>query len=232
MINLTKKTCFFVSPIGNDDSQERKNSDTVLNHFLNPICHANGFDVVRVDQLTHVDKIDNTIIEYLETAELVIVDLSFVKPNVFYEFGYRHALGLPLIPIISEGDDIPFDVSTLRTISYVTNDLNKVESIKNRLDQTIKSFDFDSIEPLEKKENNFDNSILLSIIDKLDELKLLITKKNTDEINLIAEQVAKHAKPKDDLDAVLMKTLMPEMLKNPDSLRQLMELSDMIKTDR
>jgi hypothetical protein len=33
---MDEKICFFVSPIGDDNSEERKNSDTVLKYFLDP----------------------------------------------------------------------------------------------------------------------------------------------------------------------------------------------------
>lgn len=138
------RKCFFVTPIGDEFSAERKNSDTLLKHFIDPICKSLNFEVIRIDQLNSVDSIDRSIIEHLETDDLVIADLTGSNPNVFFEFGYRQALKLPLIPLIMVGEKIPFDVSTLRTIHYVTNDLDKVEEIKNKISQTINSFEFDS----------------------------------------------------------------------------------------
>lgn len=60
------KTCFIVCPIGADDSPQRKRSDKVLKHIIEPICECLDFNVVRVDKLNTVDKIDNTIVQHLE----------------------------------------------------------------------------------------------------------------------------------------------------------------------
>ena len=84
-----KKKCFVVCPIGADESDVRKNSDSLLKHIIKPICESCEFEVVRVDQINKSDSITNTILESLETNELVIVDVTGHNPNVFYEMGYR-----------------------------------------------------------------------------------------------------------------------------------------------
>lgn len=221
-----QKTCFVVCPIGQEGSIERKRSDTVLNYFIKPICKDLGFDVIRVDELNTVDNIDSTVIQYLREADLVIADMTDHNPNAFYEFGYRQALKLPLIPIIEEGEKIPFDVTTLRTISYVTNDIAKVDKIKDKLEQTIKSFDFDNLDKPEELGSTFDSSILLSIQDKLDNVMELIQKRNEEEINIIAAQVAKHAKPAVSDDTAMMQALLPQLLSNPDSFESFMQFAN------
>ncbi len=223
------KTCFVVCPIGKEDSAERKRSDTVLQYFIKPVCESLGFNVVRVDELNTVDNIDSTVIKYLNESELVIADMTGHNPNAFYEFGYRQALRLPLIPIIEEGEKIPFDVTTLRTISYVTNDITKVDKIKEKLCQTIQTFDFDNLEKPQAIESNFDGSILLSMQDKLDEIISLTKQRNEDEINIIATQVAKHAQPSMSDDAVMMQALLPVIFNDPEKLTQLIALSERVK---
>ncbi|WP_375179870.1 hypothetical protein [Enterococcus rotai] len=219
------KKCFFVTPIGQEGSEERKNSDDTLEFLIEPICRKNDMEVIRVDKVNDTDKIDVTIMNHLQTADLVIVDMTTHNPNVFYEFGYRHALGKPLIPIIKKGSEgIPFDVYNLRTIFYST-EVRPLETAKNQLEETIKNIDFEELEPTEAPTEL--NIPLLKINDKLDTLLKAIEIRNEAEIDLIASQVAKHANPKDDMDAALMKTIMPELLRNPDSLKQLMELSAM-----
>ena len=89
---MSKKTCFIVCPIGEDNSEIRKHSDTVLNYIITPALSQDEFDIIRVDSLPTVDRIDQTIIEYLQTSDLVIADMTGHNANVFYEFGYRQAL--------------------------------------------------------------------------------------------------------------------------------------------
>lgn len=223
---MSKKVCFLVCPIGEEGSAERKRSDTVQKHFIKPVCDSLNFDVIRVDDVNGVDRIDSTIINYLETADLVIADMSDHNPNAFYEFGYRQALKLPLIPIIQKDFDIPFDVTTLRTIHYVTDDLDKVEEIKEKLVQTIKSFDFENLEKPTQDSTNFDNNILLSMHDKLDTIIENLNTKNEDIIDIVTSQVAKHAQPKLSDEAVLMQTLLPTLLSDPQKLAGFMDLAD------
>lgn len=229
---MTNGKCFFISPIGDEDSDTRRNSDTVLKFFLQPVCKKFNLDVVRSDQEAQVEKIDHSVLEHLKTDELVICDLTGKNPNVFYEFGFRQALGLPLIPIITKGETIPMDVASLRTISYVTNDLNQQDAIKARLTESINAFE------LGKMSSNSDSKIdsnqeppalsqsLLSIQDKLDGLKDLLIKKNDREIEQIADQVAKHAQQATSENSIMLQTLLPLMMQNPDSILKLKEITD------
>ncbi|MBU5357266.1 hypothetical protein FSZ06_06170 [Enterococcus gallinarum] len=201
------KKCFFVTPIGQDDSPERKNSDTVLNHIIKPVCEKAGFEVIRVDQLHTVDRIDHTITEYLSESELVIIDLSYHNANVFYEFGYRQALGLPLIPLITEGESIPFDVNTLRTIYYVTNDLDKVESVKSKLFETINHMTFETPQKPTVNETNIDNTLLLNIIDRLEDLESAVQIRNDKETERIAELMSKYSHPQKSAEAEVLSSL-------------------------
>lgn len=48
---------------------------------------------------------------------MVIADLSFHNPNVFYELAVRHMLRRPVVQITQSADKLPFDVNQVRTIS-------------------------------------------------------------------------------------------------------------------
>ncbi|HEL2203467.1 TPA: hypothetical protein TZE22_000781 [Streptococcus suis] len=218
---MDKKICFVVCPIGAENSETRKRSDVVLKHIIKPVCEKNGYEVIRVDQLKTVDRIDHTIIEYLETAELVIADMTEHNANAFYEFGYRQATNLPLIPIIEEGESIPFDVATLRTIKYVTNDLDKVETIKERLAETVELLSNEELTPAPRIEKNIDTNAILSLHSKLDEITDLINKNNVETISYIVDQITKHSKSTNTTEDKIMELLLPEFLKNPDKMIEL-----------
>jgi hypothetical protein len=67
-------------------------SDQVFKFIISPVCKEKGFEPTRSDKSYAVDKIDQSIITQLETADLVIADLSGHNPNAFFELGYRTAL--------------------------------------------------------------------------------------------------------------------------------------------
>ena len=206
---MDKKTCFVVCPIGDDNSETRKRSDVILKHIIKPVCEQFGYEVVRVDQLKTVDRIDHTIIEYLETAELVIADMTEHNANAFYEFGYRQATNLPLIPMIEENESIPFDVATLRTIKYVTNDLDKVEIIKERLSETVDLLSKEEHIPTPRAEKNIDANAILSLHSKLDEIIDLVRQNNAETIDLVVNQIAKHSKSASSTEDKMIELLLP-----------------------
>jgi hypothetical protein len=110
------KTCFYISPIGADESEERAHSDLFLNHLVEPALEEFDLKVVRADLIGESGMINSQVLEHILKARLVIVDLSFQNPNVFYELAIRHACKLPIVQIIRKSDKIPFDVDQVRTI--------------------------------------------------------------------------------------------------------------------
>jgi hypothetical protein len=80
--------------------------------------------VVRADAIDKPGVITKQIIEYLVKSRLVIVDLSFNNPNVFYELAIRHMMRLPVVQLIRSGDRIPFDINQMRTIIIDTSDIH------------------------------------------------------------------------------------------------------------
>ncbi|NJO25579.1 MAG: hypothetical protein HC867_07180 [Bacteroidia bacterium] len=126
--------CFYVTPIGEENTDERKHSDLFLGSIVEPALDSLNLKVVRADQIGKPGTITKQIIEYLSKAKLVIADLSFNNPNVFYELAIRHAFRLPTVQIVRKGDKIPFDVSNSRTITIDTTDIYslvpKLESYK------------------------------------------------------------------------------------------------------
>jgi hypothetical protein len=116
-------TCFYVTPIGEETSEERRHSDLFLSNIVEPALQPFGLKVIRADAIDKPGMITRQVIEYLLRARLVIADLSFHNPNVFYELALRHAARLPIVQIIRAGDRLPFDVHQMRTISIDNRDI-------------------------------------------------------------------------------------------------------------
>jgi hypothetical protein len=116
-------TCFYISPIGKEGSDERKHSDLFLNSIIEPALKEFGLRVVRADKIGEAGMITAQILEHIIKSKLVIVDLSFHNPNAFYELAIRHACKLPIVQIIRKADVIPFDVNQARTIPIDNTDI-------------------------------------------------------------------------------------------------------------
>ncbi|MFU2207005.1 hypothetical protein, partial [Streptococcus pluranimalium] len=145
---MDKKTCFVVSAIGEEGSEIRDHSDSVLNYIVKPALEPK-YDVKRADELYHSDKIDDKIFEALSKSDLVIVDITGNNPNVFLELGFRKALNLPTIFLRQKTvDPIPFDIRTINTIHYDLKNhsgkamLDSVKETVKRIQKTEESIDF------------------------------------------------------------------------------------------
>ncbi|MCZ6837151.1 MAG: hypothetical protein O7G85_15355 [Planctomycetota bacterium] len=117
------EVCFYVTPIGEEGSDERLHADLMTASFVEPAVDALSLKVIRADNIGQPGMISTQIFEHLKKAKLVIADLSYLNPNVFYEMALRHALRMPLVQIIRKSDRIPFDVNQVRTVVMDTTDI-------------------------------------------------------------------------------------------------------------
>ena len=118
-----ESTCFYIAPIGDEGSEPRKHSDLFLGSIVEPALEQFGLQVIRADAIDKPGIITRQIIDYIMRSRLVIADLSFHNPNVFYELALRHAIKLPIVQLIRSTDRLPFDVNQMRTISIDTTDI-------------------------------------------------------------------------------------------------------------
>jgi hypothetical protein len=116
-------TCFYVAPIGAEGSEQRRHSDLMLGSLVEPAMEQFQIKVLRADAIDKPGIITRQVIEYLLRARLVIADLSFHNPNVFYELAIRHASRLPAVQLIRSADRIPFDLNQSRTVVIDTTDI-------------------------------------------------------------------------------------------------------------
>lgn len=114
---------FYITPIGEAGSEQRMHSDLFLGSIVEPALDSLKLSVVRADQIDRPGVITKQVIEYLMKARLVIADLSFHNPNVFYELAIRHMLRKPVVQIMRSADKIPFDVNQVRTITIDTSSI-------------------------------------------------------------------------------------------------------------
>jgi hypothetical protein len=67
-------------------------------------------------------KIIDQIWKGIQSARVLVAELTNRNPNVLYELGLAHALHKPVVLVSSNKDDVPFDVQHVRVIYYDKND--------------------------------------------------------------------------------------------------------------
>ncbi len=87
-------SCFVAMAFDGEDTDEW------FSKSLKPTLKQFGITVRRVDQINHNDDIDDRIIAEIERADLVVADLTYARPSVYFEAGYATAFALRKIPVI------------------------------------------------------------------------------------------------------------------------------------
>lgn len=87
-------------------------------HIKRPLERKLGIECRRADDIFNPTPIMNDIWHSINRAKFVIADLSDRNPNVFYELGLAHVIGKPVILVVENHDDVPFDLKHVRTIIY------------------------------------------------------------------------------------------------------------------
>jgi hypothetical protein len=110
-VSLDKSHAFIAMPF----SPELE--DTYHYGILGPVKSA-GMLCERVDQATFDGPIIQRIRERIETAKVVIADLSMANPNVYLEVGYAWGRGRPTVLLVRDVKELRFDVAAYRCIVY------------------------------------------------------------------------------------------------------------------
>lgn len=93
-----------------------------------------GIHAERVDEVQSNNRITDRILESIEKAQFVIVDLTFAKPNVFYEAGYAQGLNKTPIYIAKEGTKLEFDLKDYPIIFF-----KNMRELKTGLEQRLRA---------------------------------------------------------------------------------------------
>lgn len=88
-----------------------------------PAIKKAGLKAVRADaDIYGTGKIIDQIWSGINSAKVLVAELTKRNPNVLYELGLAHALKKPVVLISSNEEDVPFDVKHVRVIYYDVND--------------------------------------------------------------------------------------------------------------
>lgn len=78
-----------------------------------------GWRCWRVDECPGAGNIVRQMVESIAQATLVMADLTTLHPNMLYELGVAHALGVPVLTLFQRGDGgIPFHLQSFHCIEY------------------------------------------------------------------------------------------------------------------
>jgi class 3 adenylate cyclase len=129
---------FFIAPIGEEGSPERKRSNNVFVGVVEEAAAKLGMKAVRGDHISEPGQITQQVIRHLVYARAAVADLTGRNPNVFYELAVRHAARLPTVLIAEAGEQLPFDLAQMRTIFFDHQDLISSRNCRDQIERQLK----------------------------------------------------------------------------------------------
>lgn len=88
-----------------------------------PAIEKAGLKAMRADaDIFGTGKIMDQVWEGINSATVLVAELTSRNANVFYELGLAHALRKPVVLVSSKEEDVPFDLQHIRVIYYDLTD--------------------------------------------------------------------------------------------------------------
>jgi|GEM_PF-3314876 len=91
---IKRRTCFIASAIGEEDV------DAIFKKAIVPVLKELGLAAKRVDQVEHNNNIDDQILALIQGSAVCIADLTYARPNVYFEAGMAEKQGKSVIYIV------------------------------------------------------------------------------------------------------------------------------------
>lgn len=99
-------------------------SDTVYRRMIAPAAEDAGLMCTRGDTISRTGDLTQNIWSAILRAGVIVVDVSALNANVFYELGLGHALGKDTLILRQKGGGIPADILGSHYHEYDAGDLD------------------------------------------------------------------------------------------------------------
>lgn len=150
---MTKKTCFVVMAIGDQEFDGKKISSSELRSQYDGLIAAAllaarpDLDIVRADDVSALGSISSDIVTRIMRSDYVVVDITYPNPNVYYELGLSHASRPGTIIIKNnKSPKVPFDISHHRYLGYDDTGAG-LKSLSASLSKTFDQIDLNPSRP-------------------------------------------------------------------------------------
>jgi chaperonin GroEL len=130
--NIDATSCFVLMPL----------KEPHLEYFagiIQPAAREAGLTAIKADDIYGTAPIIQDIWNQIWKARAVIADVTGRNPNVNYELGICHSLGVPTVLITQDLADVPFDYRHIRCIVYDTKRVDWQDKLRRSITGTLKT---------------------------------------------------------------------------------------------
>ena len=127
--------CFVIGQM-TDQKVDMGRLERLRDKVLRPYLEPKGYTVVLPGDPSDSPDILSSVMQRIDTADILVADLTGNNPNVYYELGARHSLGLPYV-LVSEHNPL-FD---LAHVTYEKYPKGRPGSAKPRIEAQLKKAD-------------------------------------------------------------------------------------------
>jgi O-acetyl-ADP-ribose deacetylase (regulator of RNase III) len=140
--------CFVIMPFGRKlDVVDQKwiDFEAVYDRIICPALAQLNLECIRSDRIAKGSWIHKDMFDLILDAEVCLVDLSTLNPNVMYELGVRHATRRSVTVLMMRNNTpVPYNISHFRSITYDPHDHDSFgatrEAIKSFIDAGLRNF--------------------------------------------------------------------------------------------
>src|SRR5260370_35392701 len=112
--------------------------DSYYKEIINADAKSARLEPRKADEIYSTGPIIQDIWKQIWVATVVVADVTERNPNVNYELGICHTLGVPTVIITQSFDDVPFDYRHRRCIRYGTKEVDWRRKLKKSITATLK----------------------------------------------------------------------------------------------
>jgi O-acetyl-ADP-ribose deacetylase (regulator of RNase III) len=131
------KKCFVIMPFGKkkDIDGYEVDFDRVYHELIYKAVKELGVDCERCDEIIGTGSIHKKMFRGIFDADVSVVDITSLNPNVFYELGVRHALHKYVTLVIRKNSSlrIPFNINGLTILGYDIDSDDQLESSRKKI---------------------------------------------------------------------------------------------------
>ena len=137
------KKCFVIMPFGKkkDVDGYEVDFDHVYHELIYKAVKELGVDCERCDEIIGTGSIHKKMFRGIFDADVAVVDITSLNPNVFYELGVRHSLHKSVTLVIRRNSNlpIPFNISGMSILGYDIDSDDHLESSRKKIRDIIRN---------------------------------------------------------------------------------------------